>query len=104
MRKGSLDRTVTVTQQMQIGLDPIFNTPIYEETSFVIKARLTHQSEDERFAASQVYESRIVTFTTHMFVLDSTATLECEGVTYGVIGIRQIGRRRGLEIKAQATL
>lgn len=104
MRKGSLDRTLTVTQQVEIGRDPLFNTPIYEERSFAIKARLAHQSEDEKFAASQVYESRVVTFTTHMFALDATASLECEGVTYGVIGIRQLGRRRGLEIKANATL
>ena len=104
MRKGSLDRTVTVTQQVEVGRDPVFNTPVFETQSFAIKARLTHQAEDEKFSASQVYESRIVTFTTHMFVLDATASLECEGVTYGVIGLRQIGRRRGLEIKARATL
>jgi hypothetical protein len=104
MRKGSLDRTVTVTQQVEIGRDPIFNTPVYEDSICKIKAHLSHQSEDEKFAASQVYESRVVTFTTHMFALDATASLECEGVIYGVIGIRQLGRRRGLEIKAKATL
>jgi len=89
---------------MEIGRDPIFNMPIYEERSFTVKARLTHQAEDEKFAASQLYEQRLVTFTTHLFELDATASLECEGVTYGVIGIRQLGRRRGLEIKAKATL
>ncbi|HEY4200046.1 MAG TPA: head-tail adaptor protein [Devosiaceae bacterium] len=104
MRSGSLDRTVTVIQRVEIGRDPDYNTPIFEEQTFAIKAQLTNQAEDEKFAASQVYESRVVTFTTRMFALDATATLECEGVSYGVIGIRQIGRRRGLEIKAKAAL
>ena len=104
MRKGSLDRTLTVTKRVEIGRDPIYNSPIYETQSFDVKARLVHQAEDEKFAASQLYEARLVTFTTHMFVLDATASLECEGVNYDVIGIREIGRRRGLEIKAKAII
>lgn len=69
-----------------------------------IWAGLKYESADEEFAANQGYARRVVTFTTR-FTSDLTAAdrVECDGVAYEIKGIREIGFRDGLEIKAEAT-
>jgi SPP1 family predicted phage head-tail adaptor len=69
-----------------------------------IWAGMRYDSADEEFAAGQSYARRIVTFTTR-FTSDLTAVdrLRCMGVTYDILGIREVGNREGLEIKAEAT-
>jgi SPP1 family predicted phage head-tail adaptor len=102
MRAGQLDRRVTVLRNVQIGVTEL-NEPIYElqELRTVWAAKI-HKSEDEKFAASQFYSQRIVTFRTrYMAELVETDKLMCEGLTYNIKGIRELGRREGLEIAAE---
>lgn len=67
-------------------------------------AAMKYESADEEFAADQAYARRVVTFTTR-FMSDITAVdrVTCMGVTYDIKGLREIGNRDGLEIKAEAT-
>jgi SPP1 family predicted phage head-tail adaptor len=63
-----------------------------------------YDAADEEFAAGQAYARRVVTFTLR-FTSDLTALdrLRCEGVTYEIKGIKEIGFRDGIEVKAEAT-
>jgi SPP1 family predicted phage head-tail adaptor len=64
----------------------------------------THQSEDENHAALQRYAKRVVTFGAHYRPdIRETDRIEVDGDTYNIIGIREIGRREGIEIKAEWT-
>ncbi len=80
-----------------------FNEPIGEWTAIrTMRAQKIHKSEDEKFAASQRYESRTVTFRTYFFAdLQATDRLRCDGLEYDIKGIREFGFRRGLEIAAE---
>jgi len=67
-------------------------------------ASMSYDAADEEFAADQTYAKRVVTFTMR-FTTDLTAgdRLRCLGVTYDVKGIKEIGSRDGIEVKAEAT-
>lgn len=104
MRAGQLDRTVTQVRHIQTGTIG-YGEPVYEDVPLrTFKAELIYKTEDEKFAASQIYEERTVTFRTR-FIADIEATdkLICESRTYDVLGWREIGLRRGLEISAKFT-
>lgn len=76
-------------------------------------AEKIHKSEDEKFAASQRYASRVVTFRTRWLPimgdgvlterkpLIETDRIRCDGLVYDIKGIRELGFRRGLEIAAE---
>jgi SPP1 family predicted phage head-tail adaptor len=70
-----------------------------------VAAEKIHRSEDERYAAAQRYESRLVTFrlwwTADLFATDR---LRCDGVVFDIKGIRELGFRRGLDVAAEARL
>lgn len=67
-------------------------------------AGVKYDAADEEFAAGQAYARRVVTFTLR-FTSDLTALdrLRCEGATYEIKGIKEIGFREGIEVKAEAT-
>ena len=67
-------------------------------------AAMKYESADEVFAADQAYARRVVTFTMR-FTSDLTAVdrLRCNGVEYDIKGIREIGFREAIEVKAEAT-
>lgn len=67
-------------------------------------AAMKYDSADEEFAAHQTYSRRLVTFTMR-FTSNLTAVdrLRCMGVTYDIRGIKEIGNRDGIEVKAEAT-
>jgi SPP1 family predicted phage head-tail adaptor len=102
MRAGTLDRRVTVLRRVQVGETPL-NEPIFEwQEVRTVWAAKVHKSEDEKFAASQVYAQRVVTFRTRfMSDLAETDRLVCDGLTYNLKGIRELGRRDGLEVAAE---
>lgn len=101
MRAGPLNRYCRIVRQAEIGRDD-YNTPIYGETTVAeFWAALVPKSEEERFAASQIYASQVVTFRTHFVELLETDRLECDGKTYNIAGLREIGYRAGLEITAK---
>lgn len=98
---GQLDRRLDVLRRTVASGDKWGDVYAYEPVN-TLWAALKHDAEDERHAAEQAYAVRVVTFTTRYSAdLFDTDRLECEGVEYEVIGIRQIGRREGLEIKAR---
>lgn len=67
-------------------------------------AAMKYESADEVFAADQAYARRVVTFTMR-FTSNLTAVdrLRCDGVTYDVLGIKEVGFREAIEVKAEAT-
>ncbi|HEV7344557.1 MAG TPA: phage head closure protein [Devosia sp.] len=104
MRAGPLNRFCSIIREGEIGRDD-FNMPIYGDTTVAqFWAALVPKSEEERFAASQIFASQVVTFRTH-FVdgLAETDRLECDGKTYNIVGLREIGYRAGTEITAKTS-
>lgn len=67
-------------------------------------ASMKYESADEVFAADQAYARRVVTFTMR-FTSNLTAVdrLRCDGVTYDILGIKEVGFREAIEVKAEAT-
>ena len=102
MRVGSFDRILVVERQFQVGEDILFQ-PVYEWRPIQqMWAAKLHKSEDEKFAASQRYAVRTVTFTTYWTDnIRETDRLECDGLHYDIKGIREIGFREGIEIAAE---
>jgi len=103
MRAGSLDRKITVLRQSSPGRDPLYNTPIPGawEPIMSLWARKTHKSEDEEVAAGHRYAERVITLRTRWAGgIEETDRIEVDGETFEIAGIREIGRRVGLEIKA----
>jgi len=103
MRAGSLDRRVTIRRQSQNRNEYNELENVWNDVRTVAASR-TDLSATERFVAGQLYAVRAVTFRTrYMADLLPTDRLVCEGVTYEVKGIRELGRREGLEIAAEAS-
>lgn len=105
MRAGKLDRVVTVLRRTETGRTAL-NEPIFEwPAAETVRAQLIHRSEDEAFAASQRYEKRLVTFRTRWIPnLSAVDRLECDGLTYEIRGIRELGRRAGLDVAAEVQI
>ncbi|MEQ8444864.1 MAG: phage head closure protein [Pelagibacterium sp.] len=100
-----MNRKVTQIRYVDTGETIGYGEPLFEDRPIrTFRAEMVLKTEDEEFAASQVYESRTVTFRTR-FIADIEATdkIECEGRVCNVLGWREIGLRRGLEISARWT-
>src|SRR5690606_33405087 len=98
------NRLVELVRDVETGRDS-YNQPIVEPSTIArFWAAKIFKSEDERYSASQVYAVRLVTFRSH-FIEDVRPTdrLTCEGETYNIRGVREIGYREGIEITAQST-
>lgn len=104
MDPGQLDRRLTILRRTQTGVTPI-GEPIFTEGELrTVWAAKVHRRETEAFDTStaQRFAARVVVFRTHhMPDLVETDRLLCEGATYGIVGLREIGRRDGLEITAE---
>lgn len=103
MRAGELNRRARLLRRVQVGTGEL-GDPIYTDLQIrTMWVALIYKSETEEFAASQRYMVRTVTFRTRFFTdLLATDKIVCEGITYEVKGWRQIGRRAGMEIAAEA--
>jgi SPP1 family predicted phage head-tail adaptor len=103
MRAGELNRRAALLRRVQVG-EGSLGDPIYEwQRCRSLDVALIYKNETEEFAASQRFAVRTVTFRTRYFPdLEATDRIVCEGVTYDVKGQRQMGRRAGLEIAAEA--
>lgn len=101
MRAGQMLWRLTILRQSSQTNE--WNEPVGEwEELRTIKAQKIHKAEDERFSASQRYESRAVTFRIHYTAdLRATDRLRCDSLEYEIRGIRELGFRRGLEIAAE---
>ena len=102
MRAGDLRWRVTILRETEIGRTAA-NEPVLEWSEVrTVRAAKIHKSEDEAFSASRNYEVRNVTFRTyHLADLAATDRLQCDGETYEIKGIRELGFRRGLDITAE---
>lgn len=102
MRIGAMNRRVTILRRVQTGTDSL-NSPIFEWQSVrTVWAEEIHKREDERFAVDQRYAVRVVTFRTHYLSdISEVDRLECDGLTYDVKGIRELGFHEGTEIAAE---
>ncbi len=102
---GMMDRRLSVHRAVHVGSSSM-NEPIFEwQPLRTVWAQKIHKSEGEQFdqGTKQRYASNSVAFKTwFMSDLRETDKLVCEGTEYNVVGIREIGRREGLEIAAEA--
>lgn len=103
MRAGSFDRMITVERETPTGTSDSLGQPVKAwRPLWKAWAAILHKTEDEAFAAQQRYAKRVVTFSTYWNDdLKETDRVSCDGRTYCVKGIREIGFREGLEIAAE---
>lgn len=67
-------------------------------------AAMVYDDVEEVFESNQLRVKRYVRFTMHFTRdLSEIDRLVCMGVTYDIIGIKEVGNREGIEIKAKAT-
>lgn len=104
---GSLDRRLTILRRVKTGVDAL-NSPIFDFCEIrTVAAAKTQKAESETFQQDVVQRAalRTVTFTVRFMAdLGETDRLRCDGLEYGIKGIREIGRRVGLEITAEVRL
>jgi SPP1 family predicted phage head-tail adaptor len=102
---GILNRRVDVLREVETGRDPL-NVPVKAwQTMRTVWAARSAKGESEAFddATGQRVARRTVTFTMRFTTdLSETDRLRCEGVTYNVVGIRELGFRDSLEVTAEA--
>ncbi|TIO52987.1 MAG: head-tail adaptor protein [Mesorhizobium sp.] len=105
MRIGNMNRRLAILRRVQTGTDAL-NSPIFEwQTLRTVWAEKIHKKEDERFAPDQHqrYAVRRVTFRIyHQTDVSEVDRVECEGVTYDIKGLRELGFREGTEITAES--
>lgn len=99
---ATLNRRLTIVRRTVVEDEEYGDTYVWNDLR-TIWAGMRYDSADEEFAANESYARRIVTFTTR-FTSDLTALdrVRCLGVTYDIEGLKEIGNRDGLEIKADA--
>lgn len=103
---GALDRSVTFRVAVT-GRDALNETVASGfETIATVRATRTPVRDGERNAGMQVEREVSDRFVTHwsaaLAALNLTQQLVCEGVTYNLVGRRELGRREGLEWSAVA--
>ncbi|MHA6644564.1 phage head closure protein [Mesorhizobium sp. A623] len=99
---ATLNRRLTL-RRYTVTHDPQWGDTFAWADLRTVWAAMAYDSADEQFAADQTYAVRVVTFTIR-FTSDLTALdrVTCMGVEYEIAGLKEIGNRDGLEIKATA--
>jgi SPP1 family predicted phage head-tail adaptor len=102
---GTLNRRVDVLREVETGRDAL-NMPVKAwQTIRTVWAARSAKAESEGFddATGQRVARRTVTFILRFTAdLAPTDRLRCEGVTYNITGIRELGFRDSLEVTAEA--
>jgi head-tail adaptor len=105
MDAGALDRRIEIWRAAIVddGFSQVLGEPALLRTMWASKRDV---SDSERFSKGQA-EAMLTTRFRVRWSADSadirtSDRLRCEGRTYNVIGIKEIGRREGLEITARA--
>lgn len=100
---GRMDRRVAIWRNMGTTAGPTGQPTEDWQVWKTVWMGTRDVRSDERFRADQELATRSTVFVSHYIdgVL-STDRLVCEGITYDVIGIAEMGRHAGLEITAQA--
>ncbi len=104
MQAGKLDRRVTI-ERATMADDGFGQTPTWAELATVWASR-RDVSDAERFASGEV-SAQITTrfrirWSSVVAGIDPRDRLICEGRTYDIAAVKEIGRREGLEITAAA--
>ncbi|MGY3331317.1 SPP1 family predicted phage head-tail adaptor [Mesorhizobium sp. USDA 4775] len=105
MRIGNMNRRLVILRRVQTGTDDL-NAPVFEwQTLRTVWAEKIAKRENEQFSPDvhQRYAIRVVTFRIRYFAdISEVDLLECEGVTYDIKGLRELGFREGTEITAES--
>lgn len=107
MKTGKLDRRLQILRAELIDDGHQERRGDYVAYGSPIWASLRDVSDSERFAGDTVHARLTTRFQVRSSSfsrgIEPTDRLECEGRIYGIVGVKQIGRKDGLEITA-ATL
>jgi head-tail adaptor len=105
MDAGALDRRLQVLRAVLVD-DGFASAPGVPAVIGTVWAAKRDVSDGERFkdgAADAGITTRFqVRWSEFAAGIRASDTLRCEGRTYGIAGIKEIGRREGLEITARA--
>lgn len=98
MRAGTLDRKIVLVREEEIGRNP-YNEPIYGTTETPLRASVQQQSGKEYLAAGQVGAPRQVVFRVRWIAnVSVTNTVQYADAEFNIQEVREIGRRRALEL------
>jgi SPP1 family predicted phage head-tail adaptor len=107
MKAGSLDRRIQFLRATMTD-DGLTSTETWADHGLPVYAAKADVSDGERWRAGEVsahittrFRVRWSSFTSDLTPKDR---LVCEGRTYDIIGIKEIGRREALEITAAARI
>lgn len=103
MRAGKLDRVIDIVR-VTSETDPYGNPIETEETIATLRAQLIEASTEEFQRAYGASGETAIVFRTR-FLDDVTLAdrVEYEGDSYNILALKEIGRRRGLEIRTNRT-
>jgi SPP1 family predicted phage head-tail adaptor len=104
MQAGKLDRRVTI-ERATMADDGFGQAPTWAELATVWASK-RDVSDAERFAsgevAAQITTRFRIRWSSVVAGIDPRDRLICEGRTYDIVAVKEIGRREGLEITAAA--
>jgi SPP1 family predicted phage head-tail adaptor len=107
MLAGALDRRVQF-QRATLADDGLASSEVWDDHGLPVWASKQDVSDGERYRASEVSAQLTTRFQVRwsMFTADITPKdrLTCEGITYNIVGMKEIGRRVGREITAAARI
>ncbi len=103
MRAGKLDRNITIERQVET-VAPSGSVSTAWTNIATIRAEVVRQSADETATGYGEAQTGSVTFRIrYMSGITTADRVTYDGITYGLKGILEIGRRHGLELRAVAT-
>jgi len=105
MRAGRLDRRIVI--QRAISSADAFNQPVETfSTLATVWAEAIPVNDGERMKAGQTLADKMIRFTIRYSStvdnVDPRDRIVFDGRTYDIAGVKEIGRREGLEITATA--
>lgn len=107
LNAGGLDRRIVLHRRgEEIGRDA-FNAPIFgSDVALTVSAAFRPLSDSERMAASEVgatMTARLqIRWSADVAALSPLWWLTFDGRTFDIVGVKEIGRREGIEITAAA--
>lgn len=104
LTSGQRDRRITLIRQNATGTDEFGNPTYGAPETFTFWAGYMPVSDGERVASAEVMANLTARFSilwsAAVATLDPTWTLLFEGSVFDILGVKEIGRRRGFEISA----
>ena len=103
MRAGNLDRSIVIESYVSQGQDETGQEVAGWVTLATMRAELVQPSTDEYFAANAIDAAVSIVFRTR-YVAGVTAQsrITSDGRYFNIDEIKDIGRRRGLELRGKA--